>query len=119
MNLRPANDKIIVKPDSIEEITAGDIIIPQTVLDAERKAITRGVVVAVGPSCGTFFSDDGIKKEELKVGDRVIFAKFAGAEFRDGKSRQEYRILLDENVICRIDGEVGTERPDTRKSMAK
>lgn len=67
----PLQDRIIVKPAKAEEKTAGGIIIPDT---AKEKPL-MGTVLAAGPG----------KKDEpvtVKAGDRVLFGKYAGTEFR-------------------------------------
>lgn len=79
MNFRPLHDRIAVKPIEHEEKTVGGIIIPDT---AKEKPM-KGEVVAVGK---------GLKNEagvvqplEVKVGDKVLYAKWAGTEVKIGE----------------------------------
>ena len=69
MNVKPLSDRVLIKPTPAEEVTATGIIIPDT---AKEKPL-RGTVLAVGP---------GTKDEEmqLKVGDVVLYGKYAGTE---------------------------------------
>jgi chaperonin GroES len=89
--IRPLSDRIIVRRvDEQEQRSAGGIIIPDT---AKEKA-QEGKVVAVGPGK----RDDGkVLKVDVKVGDRVLFGKYAGSEIKlDG---EEHLILREEDVL--------------------
>lgn len=70
MKLKPLADRVIIKPCAAEEVTMGGIIIP----DSAKEKPQRGEVIAVG---------NGTKDEEmtLKVGDNVLYGKYAGTEF--------------------------------------
>jgi chaperonin GroES len=118
--LYPEGHKVLVKPDTVEEISEGGIIIPNCAINSQQTAITRGVIVAVGPLCEVRFSADreGESKREAKPGDRIIFAKYSGAEIKYGPKREEFRFILDENVVCFIDDDE-KEEPVARKSMVK
>ena len=114
--LYPEGTKVVIKPDTVDEITKGGLIVPESVRDGMQVAVTRGFIHAIGPDADVKFLDaDGVK-ENGKVGDRVMFSKFAGASLRiEGV---EYRILQDQDIACKI--EVSDEKlPDTRKSMVK
>jgi len=74
--LQPLADRIVVKPVEKEEKTKGGIIIPDTAKEKPQE----GEVVAVGPGRMT---DDGKRIDmDLKVGDRVIYSKYGGAEIK-------------------------------------
>ena len=114
----PEGTKVLVKPDRAEEITKGGIHIPENVREQQQHAITRGTLVALGPEAEVCFCENydrtGISKRSGKPGDRIMFVKYAGAFFRFGPEREEYRILQDKDVVCYID-EIDEEIPDTRK----
>ncbi len=80
MNIKPLYDRVIILPESEENVTKSGIVLPSTSQDRPE----RGSVVAVGD--GIDF--DGNKKEmQVKVGDRVIFNKYAGVELKiEGKT---------------------------------
>jgi chaperonin GroES len=105
--LYPEGSKVIVKPDAYEEITKGGIIIPETVKSERQIAVTRGTIVAIGPNADvTFGSADGIEKREARVGDKVIFARYGGAEVSEKKedgSREKLRLLTDEDIVALIE----------------
>ncbi|MCM1164374.1 MAG: co-chaperone GroES [Muribaculaceae bacterium] len=69
MSIKPLADRVLLSPTEAEEVTAAGIIIPDT---AKEKPL-QGKVIAVGP---------GTKDEEMtvKVGDEVLFGKYAGTE---------------------------------------
>ena len=90
MNLKPLGDRVVVEPMSEEETTASGIILPDTV-DKEKKA--EGKIVAIGDG-------EKIKALGLKVGDKVIFGKYAGEEVTVDKI--DYKILTDEDVLAVI-----------------
>ncbi|BFD46695.1 MULTISPECIES: co-chaperone GroES [unclassified Candidatus Tisiphia] len=76
MSFRPLHDRIAVKPIQQEEKTSGGIIIPDT---AKEKPI-QGEVVAVGK--GTRSENGTVHPLEIKVGDKVLYGKWAGTEVK-------------------------------------
>lgn len=80
MNIKPLYDRVIILPESEENVTKSGIVLPSTSQERPEK----GRVVAIGD--GTDF--DGNKKEmQVKVGDKVIFNKYAGVELKiEGKT---------------------------------
>ena len=95
MKVRPLHDRLIVKRSEEEEKTKGGIIIPDT---AKEKPI-EGKVIAVGKGK---IKKDGTKiPMEVKKGDRILFAKFSGAEVKiDG---EEHLIMKEDDVIAIIE----------------
>jgi chaperonin GroES len=95
MKVRPLHDRLIVKRLEEEEKTKGGIIIPDT---AKEKPI-EGKVIAVGKGKIT---EDGTKiPMEVKKGDRILFAKYAGAEVKiDG---EEHLIMKEDDVLAIIE----------------
>ena len=91
MNIRPLQDRIVVKRIEEEEKTAGGIIIPDTAKEKPQE----GKVVAVGKGK---LSDEGkLQKLDVKKGDRILFGKYSGNEITmDGT---EYLILREEDVL--------------------
>ncbi|MDR0368924.1 MAG: co-chaperone GroES [Bacteroidales bacterium] len=89
MNIRPLADRVIVKAAQAEEKTAGGIIIPDTAKEKPQ----RGSVVAVG--CG--------KKDEpmtVKVGDNVLYGKYAGTEI--SYEGEDYLIMKESDILAII-----------------
>jgi chaperonin GroES len=92
MNLKPLSDRLIVKPLDNEEKTASGIIVPDT---AKEKPM-QGEVVAVGPGK---MDDTGKRiKMDVKVGDRVIYGKYSGTEFKMDKV--DYLIMNESDVLA-------------------
>ena len=87
MNIKPLGDRILVKPLASEEVTKSGIVLPDTA-DKEKKE--QGQVVAIGDG-------EKIKKLNLKVGDKVLFGKYAGDEVEMDKV--EYKFLKDEDIL--------------------
>lgn len=93
MAVTPLDDRILVKPSEAEEKTAGGIILPETAKDKP----TQGKVIAVGPGKLT---DRGERiAPSVKVGDTVIYGKYAGSEIKiDGV---EHKILRESEVLAK------------------
>ena len=90
----PLGERLIVKPSEEEEITASGIILPDTAKEKPQE----GDVVAVGPGRVT---DEGKHVPmELKKGDRIIYSKYAGTEYKDGSD--EYLILRESDVLAKV-----------------
>lgn len=91
VKIRPLYDRVIVKRIEQEEKTAGGIIIPDT---AKEKPI-QGEVLAVGK--GAVQENGTVRPMDVKVGDRVLFAKYAGSDVKlDG---QELLILRETDIM--------------------
>jgi len=92
MNVKPLEDRIIVRPLEAEEKTAGGIIIP----DNAKEKPQKGEIVAVGPGK---VSDKGTKIEmTLKKGDKILYGKYSGTEVKiDG---EDYLIVRESDVLA-------------------
>jgi chaperonin GroES len=92
--LRPLGDRVVVKPAAREETTRSGLVLPDT--STERPQ--RGEVLAVGPGRVT---DEGTRLEmDVKVGDTVLFAKYAGTEFKHDD--EELLILSEKDILAII-----------------
>ncbi len=91
MKIRPLHDRILVQRLEEEEKTKGGIIIPDT---AKEKPI-EGKVVAVGN--GKMLENGEVKPLEVKVGDKVLFGKYAGTEVKIGG--EEYLIMREDDIL--------------------
>lgn len=93
MNLKPLADRVVVKPIVREEVTKGGIVLPDTVKEKPQE----GEIVAVGPGK---LGDDGKRIEmEVKKGDKVIYAKYAGTEWK--YKDEEYLILRESDLLAK------------------
>ncbi len=90
----PMGDRVVVKALEKEEITKSGIVLPDTAKEKPQE----GEIVAVGPGRMT---DEGKRiAMELKKGDRVIFAKYAGTEVKLDET--EYLILRESDVLAKL-----------------
>lgn len=96
MNIRPLNDRVLVKRLEEEEKTAGGIIIP----DSAKEKPAEGKVIAVGAGKR---NDAGERiTPDIKVGDRVLFSKYGGTEVKlDG---EQYLIMREDDILGVIEG---------------
>jgi chaperonin GroES len=90
VKLQPLADRLVVKPIEREEVTKGGIVLP----DTAREKPQEGEVLAVGP--GRKSEDGKIIAMDVKVGDRVVYAKYGGTEI---KVDDEDLIILRESDI--------------------
>ena len=92
MNLRPLQDRIIVKRVEEESKTAGGLFIPETAKEKPQ----RGEIVAVGNGKKT--EDGKVLPLDVKVGDTVLFGKYAGTEIKvDG---EEYLMMREDDLLA-------------------
>ena len=95
MNLKPLGDKIVVKVLTKEEKTKGGIVLP----DTAKEKPTEGEVMAIGT--GKILENGQKLPLEVKVGDRIIFSKYAGTEVKvDG---EEFVIFSERDVLAIIE----------------
>lgn len=91
--LKPVEYKVLVKPITVEERTAGGIILPDQVKDKEQFAKQEGIVISVSEMAFTD-PDWPIKP---KVGDKVLFDKYGGCTVK-GKDGESYRLINDKEI---------------------
>jgi chaperonin GroES len=91
--VEPLSNRVIVRPIETEEVSKGGIILPDTAKEKPQE----GEIIAVGPGRVT---DEGVRiPMEVKVGDRIIFAKYAGTEL---KLNDEKLMIMSESDIMAI-----------------
>jgi chaperonin GroES len=94
MNIKPMQDRLVVKPIEDELKTAGGIIVPDT---ASKEKPMQGEIIATGP--GKFGKDGKRIPMDVKVGDKVIYGKYSGTEF---KLDNEELLIIEQNDILAI-----------------
>jgi chaperonin GroES len=91
LSVRPLHDRILVRRTPEEEKTAGGLFIPDTAKEKPQK----GEIVAAGK--GRVTEDGKVLPLEVKVGDKVLFGKYAGTELKlDG---HEYLMMREEDIL--------------------
>jgi chaperonin GroES len=93
MNLKPLDDRIVVKPNQAEERTASGLVIPDTAKEKPQ----QGTVLAVGPGRRAEASGDLIPLD-VKVGDTVVYSKYGGTEITVGG--EDLLILSSRDVLA-------------------
>jgi chaperonin GroES len=89
--IRPLADRIVVQPRELETTTAGGIVIPDT---ADKDKPIQGTVLAIG--AGKYI-EGKLQPLQVKVGDTVLFGKYAGTNVKLGD--QEYLVMREEDVM--------------------
>jgi chaperonin GroES len=93
LGLRPLGDRVVIRPLAREEVTKSGIVLPDTAKEKPQ----QGEVLAVGP--GRILDSGERVNMDVKDGDRVLFAKYAGTEF---KLEEEELLILSEKDILAI-----------------
>lgn len=92
--IRPVGDRVVVKPTAKEEITKSGIVIPDTAKEKPQE----GTVIAVGS--GRLLDNGDRAPIDVREGDRILFAKYGGTEFKlDG---EEYLVLKENDILAII-----------------
>jgi chaperonin GroES len=92
LNLRPLSDRVVIKPLEREEVTRSGIVLPDTAKEKPQ----QGEVLAVGP--GRVLDTGERVVPDVKTGERVLFAKYSGTEFKLDQS--EYLILRESDILA-------------------
>lgn len=95
IGLRPLGDRVVVRPLAREEVTKSGIVLPDTAKEKPQ----QGEVLAVGP--GRVLDNGERLTMELKNGDRVLFAKYSGTEFKH--EEDELLILRESDVLAIVE----------------
>ncbi len=94
MNIRPLDDRVVVKPLDVEEMTPGGIVLPDT---AKEKPQT-GEILSVGP--GKLMDNGDRAGLSVRVGDRVIYGKYSGTEIK--VEGDEVKILRETDILGKL-----------------
>ncbi len=95
--LLPSEYNVVVKPDPVEEVTKGGIIMPVSKTDRDKLAADEGTLVAVSPHAFSY-ADWPEGQKPPQVGDRVVFARYAGSLIKRGDT--DYRVIKDKDIIA-------------------
>lgn len=95
MNLRPLNDRVIIKRVEEEAISAGGIVLP----DSAKEKPSRGEVLAVGN--GATNSKGDLQPMTVKVGDNVLFGKYSGTEV--DVEGDELLVMREDDIIAIVE----------------
>lgn len=99
--ISPTEYNVLVKPEKVEEKTAGGVIMVDTTLDRKQAFETRGVLIAVSPLAFTYETwPEGTRIPQ--VGDRVITTKAAGVVVK-GEDGEDYRLLKDKDICAVVE----------------
>jgi chaperonin GroES len=95
MKVKPVGDRVLVKPIAKEEKTKSGIVLPDTAKEKPQE----GEVIAVGT--GKMLENGQKVALEVKVGDKVIYSKFAGTEVK--LDEEEYLILSERDILAIVE----------------
>ena len=94
--LRPLGDRIVVKPTPREEMTKSGIVLPDTAKEKPQE----GSILAVGP--GRTLDDGTRETMDVQVGQKVLYAKYAGTEFK--VDEEELLIVSQKDILAIVEG---------------
>ncbi len=92
MNLKPLQDRVVVKPAEAEEVSKGGIILPDTAQEKPQ----QGEVMAVGP--GKVADSGELIKPQVKKGDKILYGKYSGTEIT--VDDEEYLIVRESDIFA-------------------
>ncbi|WP_338825934.1 10 kDa chaperonin [Moorella thermoacetica] len=95
MSFQPLGDRVLIKPLESEEKTAAGIVLPDTAKEKPQ----QGEVIAVGP--GRLLDNGERVKMEVKAGDRVLYARYAGTELKQGDAK--YLVLSERDILAVVE----------------
>ncbi|MGH7687869.1 MAG: co-chaperone GroES [Candidatus Dormibacteria bacterium] len=96
LSLRPLGDRVVVKPLEREEVTKSGIVLPDTITEKPQE----GTIEAVGS--GRYNEQTGKRVElDVKLGDRVMYAKYAGSEVKVDET--DYLILSEKDILAVVE----------------
>ncbi|HHM05854.1 MAG TPA: co-chaperone GroES [Gammaproteobacteria bacterium] len=96
MNIRPLHDRVVVRRLEEERTTAGGIVIPDTATEKPSK----GEVIAVGN--GKILDNGEQRALDVKVGDKVLFGKYAGTEVK--VEGEDLLVMREDDIMAVIEG---------------
>jgi co-chaperonin GroES (HSP10) len=99
--IKPCGHRVVVRPDEISD-KRGALYVPASTREREQYAQIFGEIVAIGPQAWQAFGD-GVPW--AKVGDRVAIAKYGGFVIEDPETKEQFRLLNDEDITCVITGD--------------
>ena len=92
--ITPLGDRVVIKPSTREEVTKSGLILPETAKEKPQE----GTIIAVGP--GRLNEEGKRVAMDVKVGDKVLYAKYAGTEIK--LDNEEYLILREGDVMGKL-----------------
>ena len=94
--LKPLGDRVVIQPTPREDVTKSGIVLPDTAKEKPQE----GTILAVG--AGEILEDGTRKKIDVSVGDRVLYSKYAGTEFKvDG---EDLLIIASKDILAIVEG---------------
>ena len=92
-NIEPLGDRVVIKPTAKEDVSKGGIVLPDTAKEKPQE----GKIIAVGP--GRLTEDGKRIAMEVKKGDKVIYSKYAGTEFK--LDDEELVIMRESDILAK------------------
>ena len=133
IGIYPSGNRIVIKPDDVEEVTDGGIIIAKQIAESHQHAQSTGILISVGPDAWRHVTKErsrlidgqmklverettGYSEPFAKVGDRVAFAQHGGIQL-EGSDGETYRIMNDEDLTARVSDKVSFTGLQSRKRV--
>ena len=92
----PLGDRVVIKQLEQEEVSRGGLVLP----DSAKEKPQEGEVIAIGPGRLT---DDGKRLPmELTVGDKILYARYAGTEVKGDDDEEELLVLRESDILAKL-----------------
>ena len=129
----PSGNRVVVRPDEVERVSEGGIIIPEADAEKHQMAQSTGTLVAMGPDAFKEYTTEteryinnkwvpfersvtGFTENFADAGDRVAFAKYGGLVVI-GEDGHEYRLMNDMDITARVSAKVNFTDIHARKRL--
>lgn len=98
--IEPVAFRVVIRPDPVKEVTKGGIVIASD-KKLEKAATVSGVILAIGPDVYNAFKTL-LPNAGLKIGDHVLYAKYAGKGVQDPETKEDLLLVNDEDIVAKI-----------------
>jgi len=111
--IHPSGDRILIKPETVEKVSEGGIILMDDTTQKQGMAQVFGHLVDVGKDVWSDYQG-----AFAQIGDRVMFAKYGGLVV-DGKDGEQYRLMNDTDITATVDEDLDAASLVPRTSISK
>lgn len=98
-DVKPIKYGVLIKVEKVEDLSAGGLYIPESAQEKQQYNVDRGEIIDMSDNA---FKDTGMWKEKPKIGEMVLFNKYAGTVLhkRDGREKIIYRLCNDTEILA-------------------
>ena len=120
MKLQPLGFRVLIRPDEVKkyhEVDGSDLKIEIVSANerADKTAMYVGQIVGIGPLAWRDYNKDTNVGDWASVGDYVLYSRYSGKWITDPETEEEYVIVDDNHILCKVDREVTPKKKKGKK----